>query len=137
MADGEMSFVLPIGYEDENGNYHRNGIMMPATALIEIEVNRDERVYHGSRFRDCLMLSKVITKLGSLNEVTFETIENMYETDFIYLQLLFNRLNTEYNDILLTYCPECGNSNKVKLSDMYKVMHNLYASDSENRRTGI
>jgi len=131
MTEEIIHFTLPIGYEDEHGNYHREGIMRASTAIDEIEVNRDERTFHGKYFRDCLVFARVITKLGSLNGITHEVIENLFETDFLYLQLLYNRLNTDFEETLSTSCPECGNINKSMLSEMYKVMHHYYANPDQ------
>jgi hypothetical protein len=132
MANQKINFTLPIGYEDEKGVYHREGIMKPATALIEIEVNDDERIAFNARYRDCLIFSKVITRLGTFPEVTPEMIENLFEADFIYLQLLYNKLNTDFEETIMTQCPECSHVDKMPLTEIYKNMHHYYADAKKN-----
>ena len=42
-----------------------------------------------------LLLSRVVTRLGELGDMTPETIEGLYAADFDHLQRLYERLNTD------------------------------------------
>jgi hypothetical protein len=132
----EIEFTLPLGYADENSQYHRKGTMQAATALIEIEVHNDENAINVNRYRDCLLLSKVITRLGDISPVDVEIIKDLYEVDFIYLQLLYNKLNSDMQETIETECPHCGSTNKIFLPELYNELHHIYQEHelkSQNR----
>lgn len=128
----EINFSLPIGYQDEAGNLHREGSMQLATALTEINVHNNEEAMFGTRKRDCIIFSNVVTKLGDLDTVSPEIIEELYEVDFLYLQLLYNKLNRDNDETIETMCPHCGNSDKIYLPDLYKNLHQ-YFKESANQ----
>ena len=62
----EYAFVLPRGYVDGTGTVHRDGVMRLATARDEIIPQRDPRVRENEAYLTVLLLSRVITKLGTL-----------------------------------------------------------------------
>ena len=74
----EFDFVLPKGYVDENGTLHRDGTMRMATAMDEIAPLRDPRVRNNEAYLVVILLSQVITRLGSLNRVTPTMIEHFF-----------------------------------------------------------
>lgn len=125
MMNKEIEFVLPLGFEDEDGNLHREGKMRVATALDEIEINNHEKASGVSRYRDCLLLSRVITRLGTYTKIEPEMIEELYEVDFIYLQSVYNNLFSDYSDVIVSVCPHCDNQNNIMLSNLYKDMQFL------------
>ena len=65
----EFEFVLPRGYVDREGNLHKNGTMRLSTAMDEIAPLRDLRVKSNEAYLAIILLSRVITKLGSLQEI--------------------------------------------------------------------
>src|SRR5256714_148486 len=70
----EFAFVLPRGYVDETGTVHREGVMRLATARDEILPQRDPRVRENEAYLTVLLLSRVVTRLGSVPQVTSGTI---------------------------------------------------------------
>jgi len=116
----EVSFMLPIGYKDDDGNIHREGKMRAVTAEDEIEINNNEKISFQKRYHDILLLARIITNLGDLNDVTDEVIVGMYEVDFRYLQTLYHQMNGNMSSSFITYCPKCSSPNKVSLQDTYK-----------------
>lgn len=120
MFKKEINFLLPIGFEDENGNIHRDGKMRATTALDEIEIHSDEKLSFHKHYHDILLFSRVITKLGDLSTITCEIIENLYEADFRYLQTLYQSINGNMQTEFITKCPECNNINKILLNEVYK-----------------
>ena len=66
MLQTEFEFTLPCGYVDEQGNLHRQGAMRRATALDEVEPLRDPRVRANEAYLSILLLSRVITRLGTV-----------------------------------------------------------------------
>ncbi|MEI6044977.1 MAG: phage tail assembly protein [Chloroflexota bacterium] len=104
----EFDFVLPKGYIDSEGNLHRKGTMRMATAMDEITPLRDPRVKNNQAYLSIILLSRVVTKLGKLNDadITPNLMERLFSADLAYLQGLYNRINSINFDE--TVCPTCG-----------------------------
>ena len=62
----EFEFELPRGYVDQNGEVHKRGVMRLATAADEIMPLRDPRVQQNPGYLTVILLSRVVTKLGTL-----------------------------------------------------------------------
>lgn len=107
MFQTEIEFTLPCGYMDADGNLHRNGLMRRATAADEILPLRDSRVQTNPAYLVVILLARVVTRLGNLEQITPKTIENLFATDLAYLQDLYNRLNSPPDGQPLTVCPHC------------------------------
>jgi hypothetical protein len=103
----EVDFVLPTGYRDAAGTVHREGRMRLATARDELAPLVDPRVARNRAYLVVLLLSRVVTRLGTLAEVTPEVVEGLYATDFAHLQSLYRRLNMEPL-ARQAACPHCG-----------------------------
>lgn len=114
----EFAFTLPRGYVDAHGAVHRDGTMRLATARDEIEPLRDAAVRQNEAYLTVLLLSRVVTRIGSVTEVTPEVIENLYAADFDHLQRLYERLNTDGEVVGSVTCPECKHSFEVDLSEI-------------------
>ncbi|MCE5257920.1 MAG: phage tail assembly protein [Chloroflexi bacterium] len=110
----EYEFTLPRGYVDADGQVHREGTMRLATALDEIEPLRDARVRANESYLTVILLSRVITRLGSLPAVTAQVVEGMFSSDFAYLQNLYERLNAGTSEAIAVTCPFCGKSFQVE-----------------------
>jgi hypothetical protein len=89
----EFEFTLPKGYLDSDGNLHREGIMRLATAIDEISPLRDPRVKSNSAYATIIIISRVIVRLGALDEVTPTIVENFFAQDLNYLQNLYRKIN--------------------------------------------
>jgi hypothetical protein len=114
----EFDFELPRGLVDKRGNVHRNGRMRLATARDELLPLNDERVRHNPAYLTVILLSRVITKLGTLEEedITVTTIENLFATDLAFLQDLYRRVNTEGTTKAEVTCPACDTHFTVDLA---------------------
>jgi hypothetical protein len=104
----EFEFTLPRGYVDGDGQVHKDGLMRLATAMDEIAPLRDPRVKANEAYLTIILLSRVITRLGSLPSITTKTIENLYAADLAYLQDLYRRINEEGANVVRVTCPSCG-----------------------------
>ena len=93
MFQTEFEFSLPKGYLDRDGNLHRKGIMRLARAIDEISPMRDPRVKSNPAYSTVLILSRVIVRLGALEEITPGVVENFYAGDLNYLQKFYRRIN--------------------------------------------
>jgi hypothetical protein len=89
----EIEFELPKGYVDETGTLHRRGMMRLATAADEILPLRDPRVQQNEAYLTIIVLTRVITRLGTLAEVHTGVIEGLYASDLAYLQRLYEKFN--------------------------------------------
>lgn len=93
MFQKEFEFTLPKGYIDPDGNLHRKGVMRLATAIDEIAPLRDPRVKSNPAYATIIILSRVITCLGALSEVSPMVVENFYAQDMNYLQDFYRSIN--------------------------------------------
>ena len=89
----EFEFTLPKGYLDESGIAHRKGVMRLATAMDEIVPLRDPRVKSNPAYATVIILSRVITQLGALDEVSPRVVEKFFACDLNYLQHFYRRIN--------------------------------------------
>lgn len=89
----EYPFTLPKGYVDADGTMHREGVMRLATARDELEPQRDPRVRENEAFATVIMLSRVVTHLGRVPRVNTKVIEDLFVSDFSYLQDLYRVIN--------------------------------------------
>jgi hypothetical protein len=112
----EFPFTLPRGYVDEDGAVHRDGVMRLATARDEIAPLRDPRVRDNEAYLTVLLLSRVVTKLGDLDQVTPGVVEGMFATDLSFLQDHYRRINTEGTPRAAVRCPSCEHGFEVELS---------------------
>ncbi|MEZ4318046.1 MAG: phage tail assembly protein [Myxococcota bacterium] len=103
----EYEFVLPRGYVDAEGNVHREGVMRLANAKDEIIPLNDLRVQRNRAYLIIVLLARVITELGTLDEVNATVIENLFAGDLRFLEEMYNRVNEDEAMVTVT-CPECG-----------------------------
>lgn len=104
----EFSFTLPKGYVDYSGNLHREGVMRLANAGDEILPLRDPRVQQNPGYLTIILLSRVITKLGTLPTVDTNVVEGLFTMDLAYLQDLYEKINTMEMPSYKGVCPHCG-----------------------------
>lgn len=103
----EHPFQLPKGYIDSDGTLHRNGVMRLATAGDEILIMKDPRVQSLPSYLIILLMSRVITKLGTLPQVHPGVIEGIFSEDLAFLQDLYNRINGLAPQRMTVECPNC------------------------------
>lgn len=108
MFQTEYEFTLPRGYVDEAGDVHKNGVMRLATAADEIFPLRDPRVQQNSGYLTIVLLSRVITRLGELEQVTPEVIERLFTADLNFLQNMYQTINESEDSVIHVTCPYCG-----------------------------
>ena len=93
MIQTEFEFTLPKGYIDSDGNLHRKGVMRLSRAIDEITPMRDPRVKSNPAYATVIILSRVIIKLGGLEEISPMVIENLFASDLSYLQKFYRQIN--------------------------------------------
>ena len=112
----EYLFELPRGYVDGNGAVHRKGTMRLATARDEIYPQSDYRVRDNPAYLTVLLLTRTVTKLGTLSEVDGYVIENLFASDLAFLQDLYRRINQEGRTEAAVQCPSCNHEFTVDVS---------------------
>ena len=114
----EINFTLPHGFEDDQGQVHRQGAMRLATALDEIEPLQDPRVQNNEAYLIILLLARVVTRLGGLTVVTPQIIEQLFASDLAYLQDVYLRMNAPEELTVGTVCPNCGTQFQLRVAPL-------------------
>jgi hypothetical protein len=110
----EYDFTLPLGYVDAQGVRHRQGTMRLATAADEILPLRDPRVQNNPAYLVIILLSRVITQLGSLEAINPKVIEGLFAADLAYLQDFYNRINGSGSSAVQVVCPHCDKAFQIE-----------------------
>jgi len=92
--------------------------MRLATARDEIEPLRSAEVKQNEAYLSVLLLSRVVTRLGTVPEVTPDVVEGLFAADFDHLQRLYERLNTDGESVGAVTCPSCAAAFEVDLTDI-------------------
>ncbi len=111
----EFAFTLPRGLVDTQNRVHRQGVMRLATAKDEILLQKERKVQENSAYGVLVMLSRVITRLGSLTSVCPNLLEGLVVSDLAYLREFYNRVNQQGNTHIPTQCPHCNTKFSVEL----------------------
>lgn len=114
----EFEFTLPKGYRDMDGAIHRDGVMRLANAADEILPLKDPRVQQNPGYLSVILLSRVITRLGTLPAVDTHVIENLYTMDLAYLQELYQKVNVMDVPVFKGVCPHCNQSVEIPVNFM-------------------
>jgi hypothetical protein len=112
----EFEFELPRGYVDAAGTVHRYGRMRLATALDELRPQIDLRVKENPAYLSVVLLSQVITALGTVADVHTGVVEQMYATDIAFLQDFYRRINSEGHTRAEVTCPSCATAFEIDLA---------------------
>ena len=112
----EFPFLLPRGYVDGSGTVHGDGVMRLATARDELVPLRDDRVRENSAYLTVVLLARVITRIGTIDDVHAGVVENLFAADLAFLQDLYRRINTEGHTRASVTCPACSHSFAVDVS---------------------
>lgn len=110
MFQTELEFTLPLGYLDADGTLHRDGVMRLATAADEILPLKDARVQQNPAYLIVILLSRVVTQLGGVEQITPKVIESLYSADLAHLQSLYNELNRLEQRQPPVTCPKCAHA---------------------------
>ncbi|MFI9585435.1 hypothetical protein ACIHCQ_27065 [Streptomyces sp. NPDC052236] len=112
----EFSFELPRGYVDDSGTVHRHGVMRLATARDELIPLRDDRVRENSAYLSVVLIARVITRIGTIEDVHAGIVENLFASDLAFLQDFYRRINAEGHTRAAVTCPSCQEHFAVDLA---------------------
>src|SRR5262245_58842530 len=107
MLQTEYPFTLPLGYVDAEGTLHREGTMRLATAFDEIAPLKDPRVHSNPAYLLVILLARVVTRLGSLQQVNPKVMEGLFAADLAALEELYKRINQNGHGLVRAQCPRC------------------------------
>lgn len=111
----EFPFTLPRGYLDAEGNLHREGVMRLATAFDEIAPMKDPRVQSNPGYLVIILLSRVVTRLGTLEHLNPKVVEGLFAGDLAFLQDLYRRVNEHGHNRVSVSCPHCQGDFEVEI----------------------
>jgi len=112
----EFEFNLPRGYVDKEGNLHKKGVMRLGTAADEIFPLKDMRVKSNQAYLVIVLLSRVVTKLGTLQDINTGVMEGLFSADLAYLQDFYRQINENGSSLIPAICPECNHSFAVDMN---------------------
>ncbi|ORA28193.1 hypothetical protein BST13_28970 [Mycobacterium aquaticum] len=112
----EFPFVLPRGYVDSSGTVHRDGVMRLATARDELVSQRDDRVRESPNYLAVVLIGRVVTRIGDIEDVHGGIIENLFASDLAFLQDLYRRVNQDGHTHARVTCPHCNNDFAVDVA---------------------
>jgi hypothetical protein len=112
----EFTFLLPRGYVDTSGSVHRDGVMRLATARDELIPLRDDRVRENPAYLTVVLLGRVVTRIGGIEDIHAGIIENLFAADLAFLQDLYRRINQEGHTRAAVTCPGCGHDFAVDVA---------------------
>jgi hypothetical protein len=114
MQQTDFPFTLPQGYLDSEGTLHREGVMRLSTAYDEIAPLQDPRVQRNPGYLVIILLARVITRLGDLEQIHPKLIEGLFSGDLVYLQDFYQRINQNGHSRFLVSCPHCQGEFEVE-----------------------
>lgn len=112
----EFNFSLPRGLVDRLGVTHRNGVMRLATARDELVAHNHRHVRAYPEYLMLVLLSQVITSLGTMEEITPDDLENLFTQDLSYLREFYSRVNQSGSTEIPVQCPQCNHHFGLELS---------------------
>ncbi|MFD9422607.1 MULTISPECIES: hypothetical protein [unclassified Streptomyces] len=112
----EFAFELPRGYVDDSGAVHRGGVMRLATARDELVPLRDDRVRENSAYLSVVLISRVVTRIGTIDDIHPGIIEDLFASDLAFLQDFYRRINAEGHTRAAVTCPSCQEEFAVDLA---------------------
>lgn len=104
----EYAFRLPRGYLDEEGVLHKDGVMRLATAGDELAAMRNPNVKAEESYMTIALLARVITCLGTVDEINADVIEHLFTADMEFLQNMYRTINEADKPQIRVVCPHCG-----------------------------
>lgn len=110
----EFAFTLPLGYLGPDGATHREGAMRLSTAYDEIAPLKDPRVQANPGYLVLILLSRVVTRLGTLEFINPKVMEGLLSGDLVFLQDFYRRINESGHARLHVSCPHCQGEFEVE-----------------------
>ncbi len=105
----EFTFSLPRGTGIENNGIKKvSGTMRFMKVKDLVLIQQDARVKENPGFSYVILLSRVVTKLGTEKMINNSVIERLCPEDFAFLVDMVNRINHQVIKRVVVDCPSCG-----------------------------
>jgi hypothetical protein len=111
----QFKFTLPCGFV-EDSKVHKEGVMRLGTAGDEILPQKDPRVQSNPAYLPVIVLSRVVTRLGSMPDVNPRIIEGLFAQDLHFLEDLYRNKSGGDELSLKTQCLNCKETVEVNIS---------------------
>lgn len=104
-----FKFTLPkgTGIKTEPGR-KTSGTMRLIQVKDLLQIERDGQVQRGTGAFYVVLLSKVVTELGTERMITRKTIEQLSSIDFAFLVDFLHEINHQVIKKIPLTCPDCG-----------------------------
>lgn len=90
--------------------------MRIARARDEIYPQSDPKVRENPSYLTVILLTRTITKLGTVPEVDTYVVESLFASDLAFLQDLYRRINQEGHSQAAVTCPQCNTEFTVDIA---------------------
>ncbi len=122
MIQTEFEFTLPKGYLDTHGNLHKTGIMRLAYAIDEVMPIQDARVKTNPAYATIIILSRVIIKLGAVDNISPAVIERLFACDLNYLHRFYREINELTEPVRVPSQPLYPDSSFTSSSNLEEIL---------------
>ena len=95
-------FTLPIGFLDEAGNHHQQGLIRRATGRDTFDLYNNPQSWDNPSYGVLIILSRTIVQLGTLTSITAELLEQLFLSDLRYLVEFYNAIALEEAQLSLS-----------------------------------
>lgn len=112
----EFDFTLPKGLIDTQGQLHREGRMRLATVKDELRILQEQRIQANPAYGSLVMLSQVITRLGQIERVTPDHLEDLFRPDIQYLKVFYEQIHQSGQPQVAVQCPHYQHEFMAELS---------------------
>ena len=92
--------------------------MRLATAYDEIAPMKDPRVQSNPGYLVIILLSRVIVRLGDLEQINPKVVEGLFSADLAFLQDFYRRINETGQSRVGVTCPHCDTKFDVEVNGL-------------------
>jgi hypothetical protein len=90
--------------------------MRLATARDELVSQRDDRVRENPNYLAVVLISRVVSNIGAIEDVHAGVIENLFASDLAFLQDLYRRINQDGHPRARSLAPTAAMSARVDVA---------------------
>ena len=91
---------------------------MEVSSGVRVSEENGPRVQSNPGYLVIILLSRVVTRLGSLEFINPKVIEGLFSGDLVYLQELYQRINENGHGRLRVSCPHCQGEFEVETTPL-------------------
>ncbi|MGW5119678.1 hypothetical protein ACWEQ8_30165 [Streptomyces noursei] len=89
--------------------------MRLATARDELIPLTDRRVRENPAYLSVVLLSRLITSLGNLEDINTDVVQDLFAIDLAFLQKFYEKINLDGTPVASTVCPDCQHEFEVDM----------------------